>query len=103
MGQLYRKAGATQAATECARRRLLHFLSDRCGLPRALAQSDAATIAEALNSSYPGDWTRLAQHLSQAAEAQYQSLAPRSALALVKALDQDLKTLTELTTRPQRT
>ena len=100
MGQLYRKAGATQAATECARRRLLRFLSDRCGLSRAVAQSDAATIAEALNSTYPGDWTKLAQHLSQAAEAQYQSLAPRSALALVRALDQDLKNLTELTTRP---
>ena len=103
MGQLYRKAGASQAATECARRRLLRFLSERCGLPRAAAQWDAATIAEALNSSYPGDWTKLSQHLDQAAEAQYQSLAPRSALALVRALDQDLKTLTELTTRPHRT
>jgi hypothetical protein len=100
MGQLYRKAGASQAATECARRRLLRFLSDRCGLPRAVTQSDAASIAEALHSRYPGDWTRLTQHLNQAAEAQYQSLAPRSALALVKALDHDLKTLTELTTRP---
>lgn len=100
MGQLYRKAGATQAATEGARRRLLRFLIDRCGLPRSVAQSDAATIAQALNSRYPGDWTELAEHLSQAADAQYQSLAPRSALTLVKALDRDLKTLTELTTQP---
>jgi hypothetical protein len=101
MGQLYRKAGATQAATESARRRLLRFLIDRCGLPRSVAQSDTATIAEALNSRYPGDWTELAQHLSQAADAQYQSLAPRSALTLVKALDRDLRTLTELTTQPR--
>jgi hypothetical protein len=100
MGQLYRKAGATQAATEGARRRLLHFLIDRCGLTRSIVQSDAAIIAQTLNSRYPGDWTELAEHLSQAAEARYQSLAPRSALALVKALDRDLKTLAELTTHP---
>ena len=103
MGQLYRKAGATQAATECARRRLLRFLSERCGLPLTIVQSDAATITEALNSSYPGEWSKLSQHLNQAAEAQYQSLSPRSALALVKALDRDLKTLTELTAQPHRT
>jgi hypothetical protein len=102
MGQLYRKAGATQAATEGARRRLLRFLIDRCGLPRSIAQSDADTIAKTLNSRYPGDWTELAKHLSQAADSQYQSLAPRSALTLVKALDRDLKTLSELTTQPHR-
>jgi hypothetical protein len=100
MGQLYRKAGATQAATGSARRGLLRFLVDRCGLPRTIAQSDAATIAETLKARYPGDWSMLAQHLTQAAEAEHESLAPRSALALVKALDQDLKTLTERTTQP---
>jgi hypothetical protein len=99
MGQLYRKAGATQAATESARRRLLRFLSDRCGLPKDVVRSDAATIAEALNSRFPGDWRPLAEHLNQAAEARYQSLAPRSAFALVKALDHDLKSLADLTTR----
>ena len=100
MGQLYRKAGATGAATESARRRLIRFLHDRCGLPRAVVQADAATIAQSLNSRYPGDWTDLAAHLTQAAEAQYQSLSPRSALALVKALDHDLKALTERTAQP---
>jgi hypothetical protein len=101
MGQLYRKAGATQAATESARRRLLRFLTERCGLPRTPVQPDAATISHALSQRFPGDWTALADHLTQAAEAQYQSLAPRNALALVKALDQDLKALTELATHPQ--
>jgi hypothetical protein len=99
MGQLYRKAGATQAATEGARRRLLRFLVERCGLSRAVTQSDADTIAQALKQRYPGDWSLLAQHLSQAAEAEHGSLAPRSALALVKALDNDLKALTERTTQ----
>ena len=98
MGQLYRKGGATQAATESARRRLLHFLRDRCGLPREIVLADAAGIAAALNSRFPGDWSKLAEHLNQAADARYQSLAPRSALALVKALDDDLKTLIERTT-----
>ena len=102
MGQLYRKAGATQAATEGARRRLLRFLIERRGLPRSVAQSDTATIAKTLNLRHPGDWAELAEHLGQAAEAQYQSLAPRSALALVKALDRDLKSLTEITTLPHR-
>ena len=101
MGQLYSKAGATQAATENTRRRLLRFLLDRCGLSRTTVQSDAATIAEALNTRFPGDWTGLAQHLTQAAEARHQPLAPRTALALVKALDQDLKALTERTTQPR--
>jgi hypothetical protein len=100
MGQLYRKAGATQAATEGARRRLLRFLIDRCGLPRTIPQSDADTIAQELKSRFPGDWSALAGHLTQAAEAEHEHLAPRSALALVKALDQDSKTLTERTTLP---
>jgi hypothetical protein len=101
MGQLYRKAGATQAATEGARNRLLHFLRDRCGIPREALGSDAATIAEMLNSRFPGDWSGLGQHLEQAAEARYQSLAPRSALSLVKALDHDLKALNQHLNKPQ--
>ena len=100
MGDLYRKAGATQAATESARRRLLRFLVDRCGLPRSIAQSGADTIAESLQARYPGDWAALGQHLTQAAEAQHVPLAPRSALALVKTLDADLKSLAERTTQP---
>ena len=77
---------------------LLRFLRDRCGLPREIVQADAAGIAAAMNSRFPGDWSKLAEHLNQAADARYQSLAPRSALALVKALDHDLKTLIERTT-----
>ena len=34
MGRLYRAADATQAATEGARKRLLLFLAERCGVPR---------------------------------------------------------------------
>ena len=98
MGQLYRKARATQVATDCARHRLLHFLAQNCGIARSILQDDSAALAEALGKRFAGDWTTLADHLTQANEARYQSLAPSSALALVKALDRDLTTLTELTT-----
>jgi len=101
MGHLYRKAGATQAATECARRRLLRFLSERCGVPRSTLQADDGAIGEALGARFAGDWSELTKHLAQAAAAEYQSIAPRSALALVKALDRDLKILIERTRRPQ--
>jgi hypothetical protein len=101
MGHLYRKGGATQAATESARRQLLRFLSERCGIPRSILQADAAAIAAALSSRFAGDWSELAIHLTQAAEAQYQSIAPRSALTLVKALDHDLKILNKRTKQPQ--
>jgi len=98
MGHLYRKAGATQAATECARLRLLRFLSERCGIQRGILQDDSGAIVEALGRRFAGEWSDLGEHLRQATEAQYQSLAPRSALALVKALDRDLTTLRELAT-----
>jgi hypothetical protein len=102
MGQLYRKAGATQAATEGARHRLLRFLVERCGVPRAAIQADPAAIADALQARFSGDWSGLAQHLTQATEARFQTLAPRNALALVQALDGDLTTLTERLNRSTR-
>ena len=39
MGRLYRKAGATQAAVDGARRRLLKFLEEQCGVPREVLRS----------------------------------------------------------------
>ena len=48
MGALYERAGATEPATEAARRRLLHFLAATCGLPAAIVlRGDAAAIAVA--------------------------------------------------------
>jgi hypothetical protein len=102
MGQLYRKAGATQASTEGARVRLMSFLRERCGLGREILQSEPARIAAAVNARFPGDWTPLSQHLQDAGEAGYKTLAPKSARALVRALHTDLEDLRELDVRTGR-
>jgi hypothetical protein len=89
MGRLYRSARATSAATDAARRRLLEFLAERCGVSREVLRAGPDAIVEMLRVRFGGDWSRLAQHLTQAADAEFTVLAPRSALALVRALDQD--------------
>jgi hypothetical protein len=90
MGRLYRSARATSAATDGARRRLLTFLTDRCGVPRETIRANSpAAIVDTLQSRFGGDWSRIADHLTQATEADFANLAPRSALDLVRALNQD--------------
>jgi hypothetical protein len=90
MGRLYRSARATSAATDGARRRLLAFLTDRCSVPRETIRSNSpAAIVDTLQSRFGGDWSRIADHLTQATEADFANLAPRSALDLVRALNQD--------------
>ncbi len=95
MGHLYQKAGATAVGTEGARRRVMRFLGERCGVSAGLLRGSAEGIDEALRERFGGDWTRLGEHLKQAARAEHQSLAPKSALKLVKALDEDLRQLSE--------
>ena len=46
-------------------------------------------VGEALEARLGGDWSRLAKHLSEAAAVGETELAPRSALALVRALAED--------------
>jgi hypothetical protein len=90
MGRLYRSARATSAATDGARRRLLAFLTDRCGVPRETIRANSpAAIVDTLQTRFGGDWSRIADHLTQATEAEFANLAPRSALDLVRALNQD--------------
>ena len=93
MGHLYQKAGATQVATEGARRRVVRFLHERCGIPLAALTGEPASIADAVHTRLGGDWTGLGSHLGQAAGAPYAPPAPASALALVRALDEDLEKL----------
>jgi len=102
MGHLYSKAGATQAATEAARARLIEFLRDQCGVPRELLRVQPPVIAEALSERFGGQWTEVEQHLAQAASAAGTALAPKSALKLVQALDADHRKLQRLmqTRRP---
>jgi hypothetical protein len=89
MGRLYSVAGATEAATDAARGRLLRFLAEQCGLSREELRSNPDAIAEALAERFGGDWTGLSAHLEQAREARSNPVAATSAIKLVQALEAD--------------
>ncbi len=93
MGHLYNKAVATHVATESARRRLLRFLHERCGLPKTVVDGAPSAIAEAVQHRFGGDWSALGIHLDQAHGGEYKELSRATALALVKALDGDIARL----------
>lgn len=89
MGDLYEKAGATGAATEAARRRLLRTLVRDAGLPQAVVAAGPTAIAAALQGRFGGSWTTLAEHLQKAAGAADTNLKTGSALKLAQALYAD--------------
>jgi hypothetical protein len=91
MGHLYNKAGATQVATDGARRRVLRFLHERCGVPQTMLKASPQEIVEVIQSRFGGDWSGLGTHLTQA-EAE-NTLSSGTALALVKALNNDVEEL----------
>jgi hypothetical protein len=95
MGRLYRKAGATQAAVDGARRRLLKFLEEQCGVPREVLRSTPQAIVEAVEERLGGTWSMLGEHLSQASETEHHAVTLLSTLELVKALDRDQRDLAE--------
>ena len=86
MGALYERAGATQPATEAARRRLLHFLSATCGLPADVVRGSASGIAALIHSRFGSDAASLQAALDQAENARYDRLRPREALLVVRNL-----------------
>jgi hypothetical protein len=89
MGDLYEKGGATSAATEAAKRRLLRVVTREAGVAQAAVSLGPEAIAEALRERVGGDWSKLAEHLRTAEEARDTEVSPRSALALVQALSED--------------
>jgi hypothetical protein len=95
MGRLYGKAGATQAAVDGARRRLLKFLEEQCGVPREVLRSTPQAIVEAVEERLGGRWSVLGEHLSQASETELHAATLASTLELVKALDRDQRDLAE--------
>jgi len=95
MGRLYRKAGATQAAVDGARRRLLKFLEEQCGVPREVLRSTPQAVVEAVEERLGGTWSMLGEHLSQASETEHHVVTLVSTLELVKALDRDQRDLAE--------
>jgi hypothetical protein len=93
MGRLYQKAGATQAAVDGSRRRLLKFLEEQCGIPRDVLRSTPQAIVQAVEERLGGRWTSLGEHLAQASTAEHGSVTMASTLELVKALDRDQQDL----------
>jgi hypothetical protein len=95
MGRLYGKAGAMQAAVDGARRRLMKFLEEQCGVPREVLRSTPQAIVEAVEERLGGRWSTLGDHLTQAAETDNNAVTLASTLKLVKALDRDQRDLAE--------
>jgi hypothetical protein len=93
MGDLYEKAAASSAATEAAKRRLLRVLTREAGLAQGTIEEGPEAIAEALQERLGGDWSRLSEHLREAKKAQHEAIAMSSALALVRALSEDAKSV----------
>jgi hypothetical protein len=93
MGDLYEKGGATSAATEAARRRLMRVLVREAGVAPQTVVEGPEAIAEALQERLGGDWTDLREHLMRCQEAQHGHVTARSALALVKALSEDAESV----------
>ncbi len=95
MGRLYGKAGATQAAVDGARRRLVKFLEEQCGVPGEVLRATPEAIVHAVEERLGGRWNRLGEHLAQAADAEHRAVTLASTLELVKALDRDQRDLAE--------
>jgi hypothetical protein len=95
MGRLYKRAGATQAAVDGARRRLLKFLEEQCGVPREVLRSTPQAIVEAVEERLGGRWSALGDHLTQAAETERGTVTLASTLELVRAFDRDQRDVAE--------
>ena len=89
MGRLYGSAGATDAAVGAARARVVGVLREQCAVPREMIP---AGVAEALAERLGGDWNGLEQHLV----APSVGLTGKSALGLVRALDEDYERISKL-------
>ena len=93
MGALYERAGATEPATEAARRRMLHFLLADCGLPADVLRSDARNIAALVHSRFGVEAKPLQEALERVESARYTRLRPREALLVVRAIDREIARL----------
>jgi hypothetical protein len=93
MGDLYEKAGATSAATEAARRRLLRVLSREAGVSQESIQGGPEAIAEGLKARLGGDWGAVAGHLQRCREMEHGKASAHAALALVRALSEDAESV----------
>lgn len=105
MGRLYERAGATSAATEAARTRLLRYLVEVCGLPQAFLRTPPPPpedLSSALSERFTGDWSGLAANLEAARLAAATPLTRPNALKLVQALEADQRELQQRLTRTRK-
>jgi hypothetical protein len=96
MGALYERAGATQPATEAARRRLHTFLLQSCGIEPGVLQGSAVAIASAVHARFSIDAQPLEAVLERLDSARYERLRPREALLVVRAADAEIVRLLAL-------
>jgi hypothetical protein len=96
MGGLYERAHATQVATGVARQRLLAFLEHEAGLPREVVRSSPEAIAGSVEARFRCDGKSLADALRAAHAAQHATLSGKSALALVRTLDEQIERLRKI-------
>ena len=93
MGALYERAGATQPATEAARRRMLQFLSVTCGLPADVLLGKPEEISGMVERRFNIDAVAFQHALEQSESARYDRLRPREALLVVRNLDRQITLL----------
>ena len=101
MGALYQRAGATEPATEAARRRMLVFLASVCGLPSDVLRGEAAGIAALVYSLFGVEAKPLQDALERVESARYTRLRPREALLIVHAVDREIARLQIAVNHPQ--
>ncbi len=102
MGALYERARTSQPATEAARRRLISFLIQACGVTTEMVYGPADTLASAVGSRFGVDAAPLERVLERASAARYETLRPRDALALVRAIDAEIERLRMAMTNGQQ-
>ena len=96
MGDLYRKADAVDVATGCAERRLMQFLELQGGIPHAALHTSPEILAQMVAERFRYRSSALAEDIRAAREAGENKLGAKSALGLVKRLDQHMAKLAAL-------
>ena len=69
----------------------MRSLHEECGVPLSVTRGTPAVIVEAVQERLGGDWSRIGEHLEQVDSET--TLSARTALALVKAMDEDVNEL----------
>jgi len=65
------------------------MLHREAGVAKATIDLGPQAVGDALHARLGGEWTRLVEHLNEAAAVANTTIAPGSALALVRAMAED--------------